>query len=1017
MNALMMTILSLSLSGGILIAVLFLCKPLYRRRLSKGWQYYIWLIVIMRLILPFSFEVNLVGGLIDMTRRTEQTAQRDTVPAAASPQISQFAITQPQPGEVNEAVPGVSRVYPNVPATGSASILGPQAAAPPPQYVPPVQMPHSRRTVPEIMTQNLWMAWLFVAAALFIRKISIYQSFVGYVKAGRAPVACIEKLEQFGRILEQQKIKRVIGLYVNPQISSPLTMGFFRPYIVLPTLELGESDFKYTVLHELTHFKRRDMFYKWLVQLAVCLHWFNPLVHLMAREINNLGELSCDESVIADLDHNGMRAYGDTLLNAINVGGRCKNAIAAVTLISNKKILAERFDAIMNFKKKSRAAVAAAIFITLILSIAAVTTGAYAVTNRQTQVADSQVSAPETPRQNFVFAAPPAASVAPAPVPENLPNPAPLRINFSGIRYDTPIHHHRFQIPTTTRICGRTTFYEISRTYSSAARMRDFNGGNYMWPFHFHSVTNMSDRAIVDYTLVSLAFDCYGNPLQLYWDALNVAPNGQIGSIGFADGYSMGIVTGISPVSPRAYAHSYRHIHDRSCHVAAFRQSWGDARVDNWLENLDNLVPDLIQRASHREEVREEYVLQPGQTVVVAQLQIDGWNQTTGERRVQHITSIVKQVEFECGEVWMNPQFDTWRATFEGRRTLTIPTAVSQMEFTIYELKYLIEFIQAVEPNHGFGPNHSLPPEDWDRAVANFVADLEELLAEAVRNGHTHVIYYPRMCGDIDLRVHETLVVPRNVTLQEVQRALIGNQGVYFLPYDDVSHSLQAAARRAESFEIYRDFGLVYNRETGRLYWNGELVRYFEDMIPLPNGFGEFGIMHTTEGGTVDVRAVRDLSQMVFQGTIDRSLGLLGLEAFPQEEFDARDIEELLNPPQFQSVAVWPGQGTVLRGGEFSVTQVTSDPFLPPPHPPFAEDMLQFEQLGVTFYNIWATECGRMAFRTGSKVYYRGQLVRRFIDRGGHTSFSSSTPGGRIDMYVLRDDEGYVSGVEVTEIY
>ena len=69
MNNLMLTVLSLSLAGSIIIAFLFLCKPLYKERLSKKWQYYVWLIVIARLLVPFSFEVNFVGNLFNEIRQ------------------------------------------------------------------------------------------------------------------------------------------------------------------------------------------------------------------------------------------------------------------------------------------------------------------------------------------------------------------------------------------------------------------------------------------------------------------------------------------------------------------------------------------------------------------------------------------------------------------------------------------------------------------------------------------------------------------------------------------------------------------------------------------------------------------------------------------------------------------------------------------------------------------------------------------------------------------------------------
>lgn len=124
-----------------------------------------------------------------------------------------------------------------------------------------------------------------IAFNLLIRKIAVYQSFVSYVKAGRILVSDIKLLDRLTVLAGPAGIKKPVELCVNPLISSPLLIGFFRPCIVLPGADISENDFRYTVLHELTHFRRRDMFYKWLVQITVCLHWFNPLVSIMSREI------------------------------------------------------------------------------------------------------------------------------------------------------------------------------------------------------------------------------------------------------------------------------------------------------------------------------------------------------------------------------------------------------------------------------------------------------------------------------------------------------------------------------------------------------------------------------------------------------------------------------------------------------------------------------------------------------------------------------------------------------------
>ena len=375
MNTLLITVLSLSLSGAILIAVLFLCKPLYKERLSKRWQYYVWLIVIVRLMLPLTFEVNLVGSLFDRVNQTSVAVESE---AMSINNDGLLFVTPNYPG-IGLHTPNIHNNIPysqgTIPGTQSLHLQ-------PNNPITQVAASYSQVDIWGLMLPNLWLLWLMVAIMLFVRKVTIYQSFVRYIKAGRVEVDNIEIMERLGKILEQENIGRTIDIYTHSHISSPLLIGFFRPYIVLPTLEISETDFRYTILHELIHYKRGDMFYKWLVQLVICLHWFNPLVHLMGREINYLGELSCDEAVIKNLDNDGMRAYGDNLLNASKWGGEYSNALASVTLNSNKKIIKERLDLIMKFKKKSKLVAVVAICATILLTIGAVATGAYAVTSQ-----------------------------------------------------------------------------------------------------------------------------------------------------------------------------------------------------------------------------------------------------------------------------------------------------------------------------------------------------------------------------------------------------------------------------------------------------------------------------------------------------------------------------------------------------------------------------------------------------------------------------------------------------------
>jgi beta-lactamase regulating signal transducer with metallopeptidase domain len=66
MSEVLKIVLSLSLSGTILMTGLFALKPLYKNRMSKTWQYYIWLVIIARMLLPFTPETTLIGYVIQM---------------------------------------------------------------------------------------------------------------------------------------------------------------------------------------------------------------------------------------------------------------------------------------------------------------------------------------------------------------------------------------------------------------------------------------------------------------------------------------------------------------------------------------------------------------------------------------------------------------------------------------------------------------------------------------------------------------------------------------------------------------------------------------------------------------------------------------------------------------------------------------------------------------------------------------------------------------------------------------
>jgi len=341
MNEIFVVFLSLSISGTIIALVLFLLKPLIKDRFSKTWQYYIWLVVVVRLLLPLSSEMGIVGELFS--------------------QAGSYIAPQEQSVSLGDLIPGDAE---------NTNLQLPSSLA--------NEVAEKNTDYVQALKDNIWLFWLVIAFMLFVRKVTSYHSFVGYVKAGRKKVTDNEVLSLYQKVSEFVGMKKPLPLYKNELMSSPMLVGVVRPFIVLPDLSVNTEEICHILQHELTHYKRRDIFYKWLIQIAVCLHWFNPIVYVISREINKNCELACDEAVIKRMDEKTKIRYGDTLLATIKPDGGYSNAVISVTLNEDARLLKERLGAIMKFNKKSTLIGILTLILTVGVFCGATFIGAYA---------------------------------------------------------------------------------------------------------------------------------------------------------------------------------------------------------------------------------------------------------------------------------------------------------------------------------------------------------------------------------------------------------------------------------------------------------------------------------------------------------------------------------------------------------------------------------------------------------------------------------------------------------------
>lgn len=340
MNEFMKILLSLSVSGTLLLLIILGLKPLYKNKFSKHWQYYIWIIVALRFLLPFTPDTTIIGSLFEKFDTATITNEISTSPNA--PVSVNTNNSETEPIQTNEDITDIA-----------------------------IREPFN-------INVFVFFIWSALALVLFVRKVTVYQGFIQYIKAGNTEVSDIKILNLLSDCEEKLNINTRVEVSQNSLIASPIMIGFFRPRIVLPVGELEDKELSYIFVHELIHYKQRDMFFKWLIQIVVCAHWFNPFVYLLEKEVNKSCELSCDEKVLSVLDDKSRREYGDTLISFLKSNNLYKSSLASVTLTEGAEQLKERLGAIMKFKKSSKTIIVITTIFTLVVCFCFFAIGAYA---------------------------------------------------------------------------------------------------------------------------------------------------------------------------------------------------------------------------------------------------------------------------------------------------------------------------------------------------------------------------------------------------------------------------------------------------------------------------------------------------------------------------------------------------------------------------------------------------------------------------------------------------------------
>lgn len=318
-----LTVLRLSAAGSISIAVVLLARLLMKK--APRWlTCALWLVVLIRLLIPFSFEgfFGLVPkSLTQLDEKVYYPAYEQVTPTAAADAAFRT---------VGDTLNG---------GLGTVPVRLTPDATPDSSAVPA----YHRQVWPLILTA-LW--------PIGVLAMAVYAA-VSYLRLRRKLVGAVN--------LEG-------NVYLADNIPSPFVLGMFRPKIYLPS-DLTPTETEYILLHERTHLSHLDHITRPLAFLALTVHWFNPLVWLAFVVSGVDMEVACDEEVLDKAGTDIRADYAQSLLN-LSTG---RILIAATPLAFGEGSVKGRIKSVLRYKRPRTAVLLFALFLLSFLNMALLT--------------------------------------------------------------------------------------------------------------------------------------------------------------------------------------------------------------------------------------------------------------------------------------------------------------------------------------------------------------------------------------------------------------------------------------------------------------------------------------------------------------------------------------------------------------------------------------------------------------------------------------------------------------------
>lgn len=295
-----------SLSMSIITLLYAAVLPILSKRYAPKWRYTVWLVIAIGWLIPFR-------PLIELPFLSAQSTDAPLMPvqlAPASPMINNTA----------EVLTTAHETVANAPELSISTIA-----------------------------VFIWATGVIFMLAYHVLR---HRHFMKIAGRWSEAVTTPEILNLMDALKKEQGIKAKIECKTCSSVSSPMMVGFFHPIVLMPSVQLSENELTLILKHELTHYKRRDLWYKAMILTATVLHWFNPVAYFMARAASVQCEISCDALVLRNADMQTRKQYGKTIIAVVR-NGRTHQTALSTNFYGGKRGMKNRIASMLdsNIKK------------------------------------------------------------------------------------------------------------------------------------------------------------------------------------------------------------------------------------------------------------------------------------------------------------------------------------------------------------------------------------------------------------------------------------------------------------------------------------------------------------------------------------------------------------------------------------------------------------------------------------------------------------------------------------------